>query len=147
MKPKRVFIVVVAFSVGIGVTFVAVRYFWRPIPPISMPGGMENIPRLSSDGFDLKVSVSPKTIRAGKEAVLTAKITSKSVPHARTKISFFLDDKKLEEFEGVLPPYQSETVNFRWRAEAGNHTLRVILASPVGVEFARWVETLEVAPQ
>ncbi|MFQ5851890.1 MAG: hypothetical protein ACE5JU_15065 [Candidatus Binatia bacterium] len=148
MRRKTVFIVIIAFMAGGAVTFISMQYFripwrWMPHGP-GMRGGMGVDRQLSSEAFGLKVSVSPQTIRAGEEAVLTAHITSKTAPHARTKISFFLNDRKMEELEGVVPPYQSETVNFRWQAEAGKHTLRVILASAVGVEFARWDTTLEV---
>ena len=148
MKGKTLFMILIAFFLGGGVVFVG-QYFrvpwrWMPHGPTGMRGGMGADRQLSSEAFGLKVSVSPQIVKAGEEVVLTVQVTSKTAPHARTKASFFVDDKKLEELEGVIPPYQSEMVNFRWRAETGKHTLKVILASAVGIEFTRWDTTLEV---
>ncbi|MFQ5852390.1 MAG: hypothetical protein ACE5JU_17635 [Candidatus Binatia bacterium] len=149
MRRKTLFMIIIAFIAGGAVVFVSMQYFripwrWMPHGPTGMRSGMGVDRRLSSEAFGLKVSVSPQTIRAGEEVVLTAQVISKTAPHARTKISFFVDDKKLEELEGVIPPYQANTADFRWRAEAGKHTLQVILASAVGIEFTRWDTTLEV---
>ena len=149
MRKKTLFMVIIAFIAGGAVTFISMQYFripwrWMPHGPSGMRGGMPTDRQLSGQPFDLNVSLSPQTVKAGEEAVLAVNITSKTAPHARTKISFFVDDKKLEELEGVIPPYQSEMVNFRWRAEAGKHALKVILASAVGIEFTRWDATLEV---
>jgi len=149
VKRKTLLIIIIAFIAGGAVTFISMQYFripwrWMQHGPTGMRGGMHTERKLASEAFGLKVSVSPRIVKAGEEVVLTAQVASKTAPHARTKISFFVDDKKLEELEGVIPPYQSETVNFRWRAETGQHTLKVILASAVGVEFARWDTTVEV---
>lgn len=101
---------------------------------------------LTPGAFDLRVTVSPDAVKAGEELVLTATITSKTAPHARLKVMFYRGDQKADEVQGVVPPYRSGTVSFRWKAETGSHALKVVLASALGVEFARWQRTLEVKP-
>lgn len=151
MRAKTLTTILVSLIVGVVITLAAISYFGVPwrffMHNGGFGGGMRTERQLSSDAFNLNVTAPSQTPRAGEELLLTAKITSKIAPHARTKISFWVDDKKVNEFEGVVPPYQAATVEFVWQAEAGPHKFEVILASAVGIELTRWEGTLEVASQ
>lgn len=94
--------------------------------------------------FALKVSLSSESPAPGEEVTINAQITSQTAPHARTKVSLYQNGEPVREVEGVIPPYQTETATFTWSAAKGVHTLKVVVASAVGVEFASWEETLEI---
>ncbi|MFQ5934553.1 MAG: hypothetical protein ACE5KI_07920 [Dehalococcoidia bacterium] len=140
----KVLFAVTMSAMLVGGTIVFAQQPKRPMP--HGPGGMPMERELSKGAFELQVRVSPEAVAAGEELILIAKITSRTAPHTRVTVAFYRGHEKVEAVQGVIPPYLSETVSFRWKAEAGIQTLSVVLASAVGMEFARWEKMLEVKP-
>ena len=160
MKKINITTIIISLIIGVGVALVAVNFFQmqKPVDVKRMPHGptgfdtnagmdmgMGTDRQLTSDVFDLDVNISPEKPKVDEEMKISAKITSKTAPHARTVVSFLVDGEKLEELQGVIPPFQSEVAEFTWQTEAGMHKLELVLASAVGIEFARWERTIDIA--
>lgn len=98
--------------------------------------------------FALRVSLSPRAVTAGQKLEITAEITSRISPHARTSVTLVVDEQAVDELPGALiPPFETATAVFDWAATPGSHALRVEVASAAGVVLARWSGTVDVPPQ
>lgn len=100
---------------------------------------------LEEEPFALRVSLSPRSPAAGQKLELTAEITSRISPHARTSVTLFVDGKLVDELPGALiPPFETATAVFDWTALVGTHALRVDVTSAAGVVLARWESAVDV---
>lgn len=98
--------------------------------------------------FALRVSLPPRAVRPGQKLEITAEITSRISPHARTSVTLFVDEQAVDGLPGALiPPFETATAVFDWTAVAGPHTLRIDVASAAGVVLAHWETAVDVQPK
>ena len=96
---------------------------------------------LSGIPFGLQVSLAPESPVPGKDLVISAQIDSQTAPHTRAVVSFYIDEKQVEQLTGVIPPYQAVSATYKWSAVPGSHTLKVELSSVLGVKYKSWEKT------
>lgn len=111
--------------------------FHGEMTPHRMPG-MPFEREVTGEHFDM-VATLPKVLPvAGKDLKVTFQVKSKTAPHTRLMLAFFVDGQKISSLEGVVPPYQSASTEFTWRTTPGRHRLAAKLSSALGVVIADW---------
>ncbi|MFQ5913074.1 MAG: hypothetical protein ACE5JS_07820 [Nitrospinota bacterium] len=103
--------------------------------------------KVTGDNFDL-VALLPEVLpKAGEELKVTFQIRSKTAPHTRLTLAFFVDGQEISSLKGVVPPYQTASADFTWRAKAGRHRLGAKLSSALKVVIETWEAKIEIPPK
>lgn len=119
---------------------------WEPVPVSAQmaPGAEEREVDPREDPFLLIGRLSPAAPVEGEEVEIEGEIWSRVRPHSRVVVRFWIDGRKREETAYVISPFAESIVIHEWPAARGEHTIRIEVASPLGVLYATWEHQITV---
>lgn len=99
-------------------------------------------PRLNP--FLVAGSLTPAVPTPGETVEISAEIRSRIHPHIRVLVAFSIDGQKREEQAYVIAPLAESIVVHEWKAQPGDHVIRIDVTSPAGVRYTSWEQRLSV---
>ena len=121
------------FSSPVNITFPGMPVE-REIDPASAP-------------FALTLETEPSDPAAGQPVTITAQVQSKTSPHTRAVVKFYVDGQEFLQRSGVVPPFQGSAASYTWTASGGRHVVRAEVTSAAGVVYDSQEKVVEVRSQ